>query len=145
MALMKVVTRPFMPQILVRWRRRQRAAFDETMLQRLQALGVEVAYVTLHVGASTFQPVRGTDRRAPHAQRAVFDSADTVARHCGHAPARRPGDGSWHDVVAGTGLRRSRGELLAGHGETDIFITPGYRFQVVERLITNFHLPKSTP
>ena len=119
--------------------------FDEAMLQRLQALGVDIAYVTLHVGAGTFQPVR-VEQIAEHRMHSELYSipAETVA---GIAATRQRGGRV--TAVGTTSLRALEaaalsGELRAGHGETDIFITPGYRFQVVDRLITNFHLPKST-
>jgi len=119
--------------------------FDEPLLDALHARGVELAFLTLHVGAGTFQPVR----------------ARTIAEHRMH--------GEWYEIPAATvdAVRGARarggrviavgttslraleasaraGELTAGRGETDLFITPGFRFRVVDRLVTNFHLPKST-
>jgi len=119
--------------------------FDPALLQALRDRGVAVCFVTLHVGAGTFQPVREQD----------------LARHEMHA--------EWYDVpqatVDGIGAARSRGgrvlavgtttlraletaaaggALKTGRGETRLFILPGYRFRVVERLLTNFHLPRST-
>jgi S-adenosylmethionine:tRNA ribosyltransferase-isomerase len=119
--------------------------FDEAMLAGLQAAGVRTAFVTLHVGAGTFQPVR-VDHIAEHRMHsecysipeataaAVADARASAGRIC---------------AVGTTSLRALEsaardGALKAGSGETDIFITPGYRFQVVERLLTNFHLPRST-
>ncbi|MDE3022588.1 MAG: tRNA preQ1(34) S-adenosylmethionine ribosyltransferase-isomerase QueA [Pseudomonadota bacterium] len=119
--------------------------FDEKMLQRLSAKGVGIAYVTLHVGAGTFSPVRVNDvsRHKMHSE--WYDMPrETVEAIASHQAA-----GGRVLAVGTTALRAlegamSKGRLLAGSGETDIFITPGYRFQVVDRLITNFHLPCST-
>ena len=115
--------------------------FDDALLAALRARGIESTTLTLHVGAGTFLPVRTDDlsQHRMHAERYVIteDSAAAIAR------ARAEG----RPVVAvGTtalrALEASGGQ--AGHGETDLFITPGYRFRVVDRLFTNFHLPKST-
>ncbi|MCP5279308.1 MAG: tRNA preQ1(34) S-adenosylmethionine ribosyltransferase-isomerase QueA [Thiobacillus sp.] len=119
--------------------------FDEAMLEGLARAGVATAFVTLHVGAGTFQPVRVeavADHRM-HTERYVIP-ADTVA-----AVKTAQTSGGRVCAVGTTSLRAlesaaQAGELLAGEGETDIFITPGYRFRVVERLVTNFHLPRST-
>ena len=119
--------------------------FDEAMLERLRARGVEFATVTLHVGAGTFQPVRA-DYVKDHVMHAEWyqipqETVDAVAR----AKAR----GGRVTAVGTTSLRAlegaaAAGELRAGVGETRLFITPGYRFRVVDRLFTNFHLPRST-
>lgn len=119
--------------------------FDNPMLERLAAAGVATAFVTLHVGAGTFQPVRVeavADHRM-HTERYVIPAGTVAAVET----ARERGGRIC--AVGTTSLRALEsaihgGKLQAGEGETDIFITPGYRFQVVERLITNFHLPKST-
>ena len=119
--------------------------FDEAVLAALDARGVQRAAVTLHVGAGTFQPVR-TERLQDHRMHSEWFevSPETVAAI---AATRAAG----HRVVsAGTTTLRALesaardGVLKAGAGETDIFITPGFQFQVVDALITNFHLPKST-
>jgi len=119
--------------------------FDEAMLQALRDKGVRISYVTLHVGAGTFQPVRAEHihEHSMHSERyeipqATVDAiAETRARQ-GRVFA-----------VGTTSLRAlesaaDSGELRAGNGETDIFITPGYRFRMVDVLLTNFHLPRST-
>ena len=119
--------------------------FDAALLERLQAHGIELAWLTLHVGAGTFQPVRVQDiaQHRMHAERFEIPAA-TVA-----AIARTQARGG-HVVAVGTTSLRAleacaqQGELRAGAAQTDIFITPGYSFRVVDRLITNFHLPKST-
>ena len=119
--------------------------FDDAMLARLQDHGIGIAYVTLHVGAGTFQPVR-VDAIAEHRMHSELYSVpqETVA-----LIEKTRQQGGIITAVGTTVLRALEsaarsGELAAGSGETDIFITPGYRFRVVERLLTNFHLPKST-
>lgn len=119
--------------------------FDTAMLARLEALGVATAFVTLHVGAGTFQPVRVeavADHRM-HTERYVIPAQTVAAVRAAKARGGRI------CAVGTTSLRAleaaaQTGELRAGEGETDLFITPGYGFRVVERLITNFHLPRST-
>ena len=119
--------------------------FTEDMLAALQAKGVELAYVTLHVGAGTFQPVR-VENIADHKMHSeIYDVPQRTYDLIQAAHAR----GSKVLAVGTTSMRALEsaarsGTLLAGRGETDIFITPGYRFRVVDRLLTNFHLPKST-
>ena len=119
--------------------------FDEEMLQALRDKGVSIVYVTLHVGAGTFQPVRAEfiHEHAMHSERYEISrtTMDAIVR------ARAAGG----RVIAGgtTSLRAlesaaETGLLQAGSGETEIFITPGYRFKVVDVLLTNFHLPRST-
>ena len=122
--------------------------FDQTLLAALAARGVQRAAVTLHVGAGTFQPVR-VDRIAEHRMHSEWFEvgAGTVAAI---AAARARGG---RVVAVGTttlralesaALRAPSGALAPFTGETDIFITPGFCFRVVDRLLTNFHLPKST-
>ena len=119
--------------------------FDETMLARLRACGVELAWLTLHVGAGTFQPVRvhNLAEHRMHSER--FDIPQATV----DAIARTRANGGRVIAVGTTSLRAleaaaKSGKLCAGAAETDIFIMPGYAFRVVDRLITNFHLPKST-
>jgi len=111
----------------------------------LRGRGVSVQYVTLHVGAGTFQPVRLQDlaRHEMHAE--WYRVPEETVREI--AAAR--GKGGRVLAVGTTTLRAlesaaADGELKAGSGETRLFILPGYRFRVVERLLTNFHLPRST-
>lgn len=119
--------------------------FDQPLLDKLAAKGVNIAYVTLHVGAGTFQPVRveNLDEHKMHSEWYTI-SQETV-------DAVRDAQAAGRDVVAvGTTSLRAlesasqSGSLQAGSGDTNLFITPGYRFKTVTRLITNFHLPKST-
>ena len=119
--------------------------FDDAMLDTLRQQGVRTAQVTLHVGAGTFQPVRtdDTDDHTMHSERytipqATVDAIDETRARGGRVVA--VGTTSMRTLEAAA---RS-GPLAAGANETDIFITPGYSFKVVDVLITNFHLPKST-
>lgn len=119
--------------------------FDAEMLAELEAMGVRSAYVTLHVGAGTFQPVR-VDNIAEHR---MHSECYQVPQETVDAIAHAKSAGGRVMAVGTTSLRAlesaaAGGSLQAGYGETSIFITPGYRFRVVERLLTNFHLPKST-
>ncbi|OGA38714.1 MAG: tRNA preQ1(34) S-adenosylmethionine ribosyltransferase-isomerase QueA [Betaproteobacteria bacterium RIFCSPLOWO2_12_FULL_62_13] len=119
--------------------------FDEPLLAELRRRGVEIAHLTLHVGAGTFQPVR-VEELAEHEMHSEWYHVppDTVA-----AVRRARMEGGRVIAVGTTSLRAletaaAGGELKAGYGETKLFIMPGYEFRVVERLVTNFHLPKST-
>ncbi len=117
----------------------------QQLLQRLGARGIGVAFVTLHVGAGTFAPVR-TERLADHAMHAErYQVAQEAARaiNATRAAGRRV------LAVGTTALRAVEsaardGIVYAAEGETRLFIVPGHRFQVVDRLVTNFHLPRST-
>ena len=119
--------------------------FDTAVLEALARRGVRRAYVTLHVGAGTFQPVREDDIRdhRMHRERATVDAPVCAAV----AEARRRGR---RVVAVGTTAVRSleaasaSGQLAPFDGDTDIFIYPGYRFRVVDAMVTNFHLPEST-
>lgn len=120
--------------------------FTDDLLSALSAKGVEMAEVTLHVGAGTFQPVRVDDIAEHKMHSEWFDVPSETVAAVEAAKAR--GNKVWS--VGTTSMRalesaaRGTGRLKAGQGDTDIFITPGYRFKVADRLITNFHLPKST-
>ncbi len=119
--------------------------FDEAMLSALQARGATLAYVTLHVGAGTFRPVRDDDiaKHVMHSE--CYCVSEKTVAEIALAKSR----GGRVIAVGTTSLRTlesasKTGELLAGAAETALFITPGFQFQTVDRLITNFHLPKST-
>lgn len=121
--------------------------FDDALLRKVVSQGVETAYVTLHVGAGTFQPVR-VDRIEEHRMHSEYLEVDEFV--CEQVAAARERGG--RVVAVGTTAVRSLesaaraggGVLQPYRGETDIFIYPGYRFQIVDALITNFHLPGST-
>ena len=119
--------------------------FDQPLLARLRERGVQFGYVTLHVGAGTFQPVRVEDLSAHQMHTEWY----TIGQET--VDAVRAAKAAGRDVVAvGTTSLRAlesasqSGELVAGSADTALFITPGYTFKTVTRLITNFHLPKST-
>ena len=119
--------------------------FDDAIFGALASRGVGVARLTLHVGAGTFQPVRVDDIREHrmHAERVRVDAAVVAAVE---ATRRRGG----RVVAVGTTVARSLesaalgGRLAPFEGETELFIYPGFRFQVVDAMVTNFHLPEST-
>ncbi|MCK2148962.1 tRNA preQ1(34) S-adenosylmethionine ribosyltransferase-isomerase QueA [Marinobacter alexandrii] len=119
--------------------------FDEALLQTIQDLGVETTFVTLHVGAGTFQPVR-VDRIEDHVMHSEVVQVPQAAVDAVERARARGG----RVIAVGTTSVRSLesasrgGRLKAFRGETDIFISPGYRFETVDALITNFHLPEST-
>ena len=120
--------------------------FTETVLAALAARGVGLATVTLHVGAGTFLPVREDqlERHKLHAERGLIGPETAALVNATRARGGRI-------VAVGTTSLRvletaaaEDGTLAPWHGETELFITPGYRFRLVDRLMTNFHLPKST-
>ena len=118
--------------------------FTPELLTRLDALGVQRAQVTLHVGAGTFKPVQGSvEDHVMHAERYEISAETARAINTAKAEGRRV-------VAVGTTVVRALesawqgGELRAGAGETRLFIQPGYTFGVPDLLITNFHLPDST-
>ena len=111
--------------------------FDQDILKKIQDRGATIAKVTLHVGAGTFQPVRAANIEEHRMHRERYD----VPRATLQAIAGR------RVLAAGTtALRALEAAALTGaqSGETDLFIHPGFRFRVVERLLTNFHLPRSS-
>lgn len=120
--------------------------FDDAMLATLRAQGVNTAFLTLHVGAGTYRPMR-VEKIADHRMHSeCFDIPQATA----DAIVATRAAGGRVIAVGTTSLRalesaaNADGTARVGNGETSIFITPGYRFKVVDRLITNFHLPKST-
>jgi S-adenosylmethionine:tRNA ribosyltransferase-isomerase len=119
--------------------------FDEAILKVIKAKGINMAYVTLHVGAGTFQPVRVDNIEDHKMHSEIYHiSAETVAMI--ETTKNRGGN----VVAVGTTSLRALesaaqwGALKHGQGETNIFITPGFTFKIVDKLVTNFHLPKST-
>ena len=125
--------------------------FDEAMLTKLKAKGIETATVTLHVGAGTFQPVRAENLDEHVMHHEWYHLPEATVQAIAACRAR----GGKIVAVGTTSLRAlesaakhqnisAGGDLQADSRETDLFIRPGYTFKVVDRLITNFHLPKST-
>lgn len=120
--------------------------FTPELIAALRARGIETAFVTLHVGAGTFQPVR-VENLAEHQMHSEwFSVTEDAARRINAAKAA----GRRVVAVGTTSLRTlesaatAPGRIEAGSRDTTLFITPGYEFRVVDALITNFHLPKST-
>ena len=119
--------------------------FDEELLAQLDAAGIHKAYVTLHVGAGTFQPLR-SDNVDEHVMHAEYVQVDPAVCEAIQQARLRGG----RVVAVGTTVVRSletaaaAGQLEPFYGDTRLFITPGYRFRVVDALLTNFHLPQST-
>ncbi|HQW21320.1 MAG TPA: tRNA preQ1(34) S-adenosylmethionine ribosyltransferase-isomerase QueA [Rhodocyclaceae bacterium] len=119
--------------------------FDAALLNALQQRGCRIAYVTLHVGAGTFQPVRveNLSEHRMHRERYILPQETVTAIEETRAAGGRI-------VAVGTTTLRTlesaarQGTLHAGTGETELFILPGFEFRVVDLLLTNFHLPKST-
>ena len=119
--------------------------FDQAALDKLEAKGIAKAFVTLHVGSGTFQPVRADDlsdhvmhKEFYQVSQATVDAVEQVRARGGRV------------VAIGTTAVRAlesasrSGSLQAGFGDTDLFITPGYEFKSVDAMLTNFHLPEST-
>jgi S-adenosylmethionine:tRNA ribosyltransferase-isomerase len=119
--------------------------FDEPLLEDIRRRGVELGFVTLHVGAGTFQPLRVDDLRE---HRMHPESVSVSAQLCEQVRATRARGG--RVVAVGTTVVRSLesasqdGGLRPFHGDTRLFIYPGYRFVTVDAMVTNFHLPEST-
>ncbi len=119
--------------------------FDQAMMQRLQQKGVASTFVTLHVGSGTFQPVR-VENIADHVMHYEYYEVSETAAEAVRACRDRGG----RVIAIGTTSVRALesasqgGQLCAGFGETNLFITPGYEFKSVDGLLTNFHLPEST-
>ncbi len=122
--------------------------FDEPLLQRLAEKGIDSAFVTLHVGAGTFQPVRADDIREHQMHSEWIEVGELACEkvRAAQAAGRRV-------VAVGTTsvrclesacMKSASGEIAPYSGETDIFIYPGYEWRCVDALITNFHLPEST-
>lgn len=119
--------------------------FDESLLNRLLNKGVKSAFVTLHVGAGTFQPVRVENIEDHHMHAEYIDVDAMVVEQIQQTKAQ-----GGRVIAVGTTSVRSlesaamQGELAEFHGDSQIFIYPGYKFKVVDAMITNFHLPQST-
>ena len=124
--------------------------FDNALLEKIKAKGVELAFVTLHVGAGTFQPVK-VDEIADHIMHAEYvEVSDKVVTQIAKTKAAggrvvAVGTTSVRSLESAAKASKDKGEALgAFYGDTDIFITPGYQFQIIDALVTNFHLSEST-
>ncbi|WP_375055530.1 tRNA preQ1(34) S-adenosylmethionine ribosyltransferase-isomerase QueA [Zobellella sp. DQSA1] len=124
--------------------------FDEPLLAALRAKGAELAFITLHVGAGTFQPVR-VDNVLEHKMHAEYIEvppevvAQIEATRARGGRVIAVGTTSVRSLESAARASLAQGERLSPfYGDTDIFIYPGYRFQLVDAMVTNFHLPEST-
>ena len=119
--------------------------FDEPLLERIRSRGVETGFVTLHVGAGTFQPLRVDDLRDHRMHPEYVSVSESLCRRVRETRAR-----SGRVVAVGTTVVRSleaaasRGGIKSFQGDTRLFIYPGYRFKIVDAMVTNFHLPESS-
>ncbi len=119
--------------------------FDESMLEKIKAKGVQTAFVTLHVGSGTFQPVR-VENLSEHVMHKEFYVVSQETVDAVTAAKKRGG----RVIAIGTTAVRAlesasrSGALEAGFGDTDLFIVPSYEFKSVDAMLTNFHLPEST-
>jgi S-adenosylmethionine:tRNA ribosyltransferase-isomerase len=123
--------------------------FDHALLDTLAEKGIESTFVTLHVGAGTFQPVRVDNIAEHHMHAEYIEVSPEVVAAVNQTRARggrvvAVGTTSVRALESAAHFSSKSGELEPFQGDTDIFITPGYRFRVVDALITNFHLPEST-
>lgn len=113
--------------------------FDQLLLDKLKEKHIQLAYVTLHVGAGTFQPVKTQNIKEHQMHTELFELPSETCDKIKEAQAN-----GGRVIAVGTTSARCLENLKSGHGETNIFIYPGYQFKVIDGLITNFHLPKST-
>jgi len=119
--------------------------FDLAMMEKIAAKGIEKAFVTLHVGSGTFQPVRveNLDEHLMHKEYYVVSQATIDAVQQARSRGGRVIAIGTTSVRALESASRG-GQLQSGFGDTDLFITPGYQFKTVDAMLTNFHLPEST-
>ncbi len=123
--------------------------FEAPLFEALRARGVDTAFVTLHVGAGTFQPVRvdNLDEHRMHSERYRIDEACAQAIRAARARGGRiiaVGTTSLRTLEGAALAQQSRGTVAACEGDTELFVRPGFDFRIVDRLVTNFHLPRST-
>lgn len=120
--------------------------FTRELLEAIREMGVEIAYVTLHVGLGTFRPVKEENVLEHHMHSEYYQVTQEAAQQINAAKAA-----GGRIICVGTTSCRTlesaadeNGQVRPGCGDTEIFIYPGYRFRVLDGLITNFHLPEST-
>jgi S-adenosylmethionine:tRNA ribosyltransferase-isomerase len=121
--------------------------FTQDILDQIAARGVEIVRVTLHVGIGTFKPVKADDIADHRMDTERYDITAAAADSLNAALAQKRSIVAVGTTTVRTlesAIRAGKGELRAGHAETSIFITPGFEFKAVDRLLTNFHLPEST-
>ena len=123
--------------------------FDETLLESINKMGVATAWVTLHVGAGTFQPVR-VENILDHKMHSEYVDvpAETVAKikqtHAQGGRVIAVGTTAMRSIESASTFGEQAGEIEEYHADTDIFIYPGYQFKTIDAMVTNFHLPEST-
>lgn len=121
--------------------------FTDALLQKIRSTGVGVTEVTLHVGLGTFRPIQ-VDRLQDHAMHEEWGSIDSATtgriRSCREAGGRCVAIGTTSVRVLESAAKANDGELAGWTGQTDLFIYPPYQFRVVDALLTNFHLPRSS-
>lgn len=120
--------------------------FTEELLEKIEGMGIRTAYVTLHVGLGTFRPVKADNILEHHMHSEYYEVSEEAAEKINRTKAEGGriicvGTTSCRTVESAAG---EDGRVSAGCGNTEIFIYPGYRFKVLDALITNFHLPEST-
>ncbi|HPC77442.1 MAG TPA: tRNA preQ1(34) S-adenosylmethionine ribosyltransferase-isomerase QueA, partial [bacterium] len=120
--------------------------FTDELLERIEAKGVEILYVTLHVGPGTFLPVRVEEIEKHYVLPEEIEVTEETAERINRARSR-----GGKIVAVGTTVVRTLesvaeedGRVKSYKGKTDLYIYPGYKFKVIDRLVTNFHLPKSS-
>jgi S-adenosylmethionine:tRNA ribosyltransferase-isomerase len=119
--------------------------FDDALMEKINAKGIKTAFVTLHVGSGTFQPVR-VENLADHIMHKEYFAVSSATVDAVRQARERGG----RVIAIGTTAVRAlesaskNGQLVAGFGDTDLFITPSYEFKSVDTMLTNFHLPEST-
>ncbi len=126
--------------------------FTPEILERIRGRGIEIAEITLHVGLGTFQPVRVEKVEDHKLHREWYEIPVEAAQAINQAKAEKrrvvavgtTTVRALEYAAALTGERASEDQVEAGRGEADVFIYPGYRFRIVDALLTNFHLPQST-
>jgi S-adenosylmethionine:tRNA ribosyltransferase-isomerase len=120
--------------------------FTPEMMSQLEAAGVELAAMTLHVGAGTFLPVTAEDTQnhVMHAEHAILDAGTAFRLNAAHAAGGRICAVGTTSLRLLEGAANEKGEIQPFDGNINIFIAPGYRFRAVDMLVTNFHLPRST-
>lgn len=120
--------------------------FTEELLEKIEGMGIRTAYVTLHVGLGTFRPIKADNILEHHMHSEYYEVSEEAAEKINRTKAEGGriicvGTTSCRTVESAAG---EDGRVSAGCGNTEIFIYPGYRFKVLDALITNFHLPEST-
>jgi S-adenosylmethionine:tRNA ribosyltransferase-isomerase len=121
--------------------------FTQEILDAIAARGIDIVRVTLHVGIGTFKPVKVDDIADHRMDAERYDlTADAADKLNAALAAKRPivAVGTTSVRTLESAVRAGNGRFVPGHAETSIFITPGFTFQAVDRLLTNFHLPEST-